>query len=542
MVELDEEPPQELNEKALQVAVKIGLMMNCFLFDEVAFMRKIIVDGSNTSGFQRTALIGVDGEIELESGKRIGIQGINLEEDSAKPIKRSEVENFYSLDRLGIPLIEISTDPDISTPLEVKQTAEKIGDYLRSFSEVKRGIGTIRQDLNISIVGGSRVELKGFQDLNLIPQIVDNEILRQLSLIELKRDVESLGFSKEFFRQKGVRRVYDLSDVFKDTKSKVISSLISDDKVKVLAVKLEKLKGFLGREVQDDYRVASEISDRVKLSFPQIKGLFHADELPNYGISVDEVDEVKKVLGVADCDNFVIICNEERVAREALLRVFDVLEKVLFGVSSEVRIVKGTVSVFAREMPGASRMYPETDVPVVDVKSSFESFSSSLPELRSLRLSRLSEKWGLEFNKIESVLRVFDEQKFDEFFKRVKPSKFYGLFFESSREVGVEECFEVEVYDYLLDLFLDSKLDKNIFKELLVKVFVECEIDSGLLSVRNFVESCVSDFDVVEVESFVKSVLSENSSIPRGALIGRVLAEFKGINGKRVSEIVSKFF
>ena len=181
LVDLDEEPPKGPNQKALDTTIGVAKMFNLTPFERVQFMRKIIIDGSVTSGFQRTALIGINGSFKTKDNE-ITIEGINLEEDSCRTIERDKEHTTFSLDRQGIPLIEITTGPQIYTPNQALEAATIIGNVLRSFDYVKRGIGTIRQDLNVSIKGGSRVEIKGTQNLKLIPQIVEDEMRRQLIL------------------------------------------------------------------------------------------------------------------------------------------------------------------------------------------------------------------------------------------------------------------------------------------------------------------------------------------------------------------------
>ena len=180
LIELDEEPPREINQEALKVALQISLLLNCKIFPISQIMRKTVIDGSNTSGFQRTVLIAYGGFIETSFGM-VGIDTICLEEDSARKISEEKNQIIYRLDRLGIPLIEIATAPDIKFPEQAKETALHIGEILRS-CKVKRGIGTIRQDVNVSIRNEKRVELKGVQDMKLFVKIIENEILRQKKL------------------------------------------------------------------------------------------------------------------------------------------------------------------------------------------------------------------------------------------------------------------------------------------------------------------------------------------------------------------------
>ncbi len=193
-VELDEEPVHPINEEALETALQVALMLSCEVPDEIEVMRKTVLDGSNTSGFQRTALVGLNGWLRTSFG-RVGITNVCLEEDACQIIERKGKEAVYGLNRLGIPLVEIGTSPDIHEPGQAREVAEKIGMILRSTGRVRRGIGTIRQDLNISIARGARCEIKGVQSLNMLPRIVELEVKRQGALAE-----KGMGVSR------GVRR------------------------------------------------------------------------------------------------------------------------------------------------------------------------------------------------------------------------------------------------------------------------------------------------------------------------------------------------
>jgi Glu-tRNA(Gln) amidotransferase subunit E-like FAD-binding protein len=182
-VELDEEPPHPINQDAMKAALQISKMLNCTIIDKIQVMRKTVIDGSNTSGFQRTMLVGMNGWLEVD-GKKIGIESVCLEEEACQIIERKKDHDIYNLSRLGIPLIEIATAADIKTPVEAREAAAKIGMILRSTDACKRGIGSIRQDVNLSIKGGARVEIKGFQELKSIPKVIEFEIERQLKLIK----------------------------------------------------------------------------------------------------------------------------------------------------------------------------------------------------------------------------------------------------------------------------------------------------------------------------------------------------------------------
>ncbi len=219
LVELDEEPPHEINREALFIALQIAKMLNCEIPDEIHVMRKTIIDGSNTSGFQRTAIIGMNGWIETSKGK-VHIPTVCLEEESAGIVEKMEKKVVYRLDRLGIPLIEISTAPEIKDPEHAKEVAEILGMIVRSTGKSQRGIGVTRQDLNVSIKGGARVEIKGVQELELIPKVLEFEVRRQLELIrkgikpQPETRVAKPDGSTEFMRPlPGGERMYPETDI-----------------------------------------------------------------------------------------------------------------------------------------------------------------------------------------------------------------------------------------------------------------------------------------------------------------------------------------
>jgi|FLOH01.1.fsa_nt_gi Glu-tRNA(Gln) amidotransferase subunit E-like FAD-binding protein len=265
LVEMDEEPPGKINETALNAAFQVARMLNCKTTDKIQFMRKTVIDGSNTSGFQRTAIIGRKGFIEVD-GKKIGIAGVFLEEEACQIISRTKDHDTYNLSRLGMPLLEIATDPDISSPEECKLVAAKIGMVLRSTGTCRRGIGSIRQDVNVSIKGSARVEIKGFQDLKSIPKVVENEVIRHQKILakgeKMQNEVRKAepDFSSTFLRlMPGAARMYPETDIptiipenFKFEKIETIDDKINrykknfklNDDFAKLAVKYEDKESF----------------------------------------------------------------------------------------------------------------------------------------------------------------------------------------------------------------------------------------------------------------------------------------------------------
>ncbi|MCX6711779.1 MAG: Glu-tRNA(Gln) amidotransferase subunit GatE [Candidatus Woesearchaeota archaeon] len=248
LVELDEEPPHPINQHAIDIALEIALLLNAKIVDEIQIMRKTVIDGSNTSGFQRTSLIALNGYIETSKG-RVLIPEIYLEEEAAKKIKEDEKTIIYRLDRLGVPLVEIKTDSSIKDPEHAKETAALIGMILKSTGKVKSGLGTIRQDVNISIMNKARTEIKGFQDLRSIPKVIENEVKRQLSIIErneeLKNEVRKAedNFTTTFLRpMPGSSRLYPETDVpFVIITKERISKIKLPELITIKAMKLEEM-------------------------------------------------------------------------------------------------------------------------------------------------------------------------------------------------------------------------------------------------------------------------------------------------------------
>ena len=239
LVEIDEEPPHPLNREAVKISLIVASLLNMNVVDELHTMRKQVIDGSNTGGFQRTGLVATNGYMDTEYG-RVIIENLCLEEDAARRIGQKKGNVVFRLDRLGIPLVEITTDPSMKHPDQVREVAYQIGQVLRS-TKVKRGLGTIRQDLNISIREGARVELKGVQDLDLMAQMVENEVKRQINLLEIMKELQKRDAHVD-------DKIYNVKDLFKQTESKIIAKALKDGSV--LAIKLNGFAGLIGKEVQ----------------------------------------------------------------------------------------------------------------------------------------------------------------------------------------------------------------------------------------------------------------------------------------------------
>ncbi|WP_049923254.1 Glu-tRNA(Gln) amidotransferase subunit GatE [Halopiger djelfimassiliensis] len=388
LVEEDDEPPHQLDAEALETTLEIAQLLDMEPVDQAHVMRKIVVDGSNTSGFQRSTLIATDGEIETSDGP-VGIEDLMLEEESAQRVAETDDGVRYSLDRLGIPLVEIGTSPDISTPDQALEAAERIGMLLRSTGKVKRGLGTIRQDVNVSIEEGARVEIKGVQSLDDIDDIVRNEVARQVELVEIAEELRD--------RDGSVGEVQDVTGVFEDTDSGVIAGALNAGGT-VMAVPLYGFDGLVGREIAPDRRLGTELSDHAKRH--GAGGIFHTDELPAYGVTEDEVAALHEAVGTGSEDAVAIVADDTDVAEAAIEAAAERAETAFEGVPEETRGANddGTTR-YLRPLPGAARMYPETDVPPVEPDPS----DVPEPELLTEKVDRYQDEYGLDAGLAEQV-------------------------------------------------------------------------------------------------------------------------------------------
>ncbi|MEK6946883.1 MAG: Glu-tRNA(Gln) amidotransferase subunit GatE [Nanoarchaeota archaeon] len=329
LVEYDEEPPHGLNKNSLETALKVALLLNAKIIDEIQVMRKTVIDGSNVSGFQRTALIAMDGFIETQQGK-VSIPTICLEEEAAQKLEDGKDFVRYRLDRLGIPLIEIATGTEIKNSEHAKEVAAYIGMVLRSVEGVKRGLGTIRQDVNISITDGARTEIKGFQDLRSIPKVIEYEVKRQADSIEqgkkLQKEVRKAeqDFTTSFLRpMPGAHRLYPETDV--------LPANVPKKHLEELRKKLPKLLSHKTEEFEKKYSLPNQLAKEVieynnfeafVKKFSKLEPLAVANILVNLPKEIKtrfNLDSSK--LTEKDFEEVLLYLNEGKIAKEAVLEL-----------------------------------------------------------------------------------------------------------------------------------------------------------------------------------------------------------------------------
>lgn len=389
LIEQDEEPPLPVNQEAFHAALTVAKMMHMKIPDSIQFMRKTVIDGSNVSGFQRTALISYNGWIEV-NGKKIGIDSLCLEEEAAQVIKRGKDKDIYNLSRLGIPLLEIATDASISSPEECKEVAAHIGMLLRSTGKMKRGIGSIRQDVNVSIKNGARTEIKGFQDIKNIPKVINNEIERQLKLVKA------------------------------------------------------------GKKVEESVRKA-------------------------------EPD--------------------------------------------------GTTS-YLRPMPGADRMYPETDIPTI------EPSTENIEKIETIKEKEARYEKDYKLSKDQASIVVKYESKnnysFEEDFKKYRiPKVIVDTILIKTPDV-IKKTKQFDIFNFKDDIFKEIS-SNTISQSAIIDILTEIAT-TGKFDSKKYGQ--VSD---EEIEKVIKEVIKDNPGAPKGLIMGKTMTQLGGkADGKKVNELVSK--
>lgn len=440
LVELDEEPPHLPNPKALEAAVSIANRLNMYIPKHIRFMRKIVVDGSNTSGFQRTAIIGMDGHIQI-NGKKYNIDTLCLEEESADILEDNENYKTYHLNRLGIALLEISTSPNITNGEEAKQVAQYIGLLLRLSGYVARGIGSIRQDLNISVDQGNRVEIKGAQELEMIPIWIENERKRQEDLLRLLPEIENIPI-EEF-------NPIDVTSIIKNNPK--LTKFFSNDKVALL-LRYPGYKGIFGRKI-GLRRYGSEIADYARMA--GVKGIIHSDEADQYNL-----EDLAKYI---NSDGWLLVIDGYEKAIKALKYAYQ--RSLIKNIPAETRrALKDGSTQFMRPLPGAARMYPETDIPIISTPNPIE-----IPDV-----DQTIEMLSKELNR-ELANRIIWNKRFylyNELKSSIDP-KILAITLEDTvtsirRELGKEP--EDHHIRFVLDLYKNKKITKRAIKEVLKAV------------------------------------------------------------------------
>ncbi len=470
--EFDDTPPFAMNEEALDIALEIAILLQCNLVSELHISRKQYLDGSIPTGFQRTTILGVDGKIPYKN-KKIRIYQLGLEEDSCREISDAGHIRIYNTDRLGMPLIETVTYPDIKDPWEAAEVAEVIRRLTRVTGKVRTGIGATRQDVNVSIKNGTRIEIKGVPRIPLIPKLVHNEAMRQKSLLEIKEKLRKKGFSNTSYKA----NFCDVTNILKKTKYKPIKEAIENSSL-VKAILLPGFKNILSYETQPDVLFEQEISDRVRV-------IACLDTMPNIistetrgaNLSHTEWEKITTQLGSKNQDAIVIVWGNKQDSETGMKEIEIRAKEAIIGIPSETRqaLPNGT-NGFERILPGPNRMYPDTDLPPISIADKrIKRISAVIPEppwkkeKRYIKL-KLSEdviallvvsKYSKLFDKIVNDLKVAPVLVGVTIIQRLKHLRRKG--------VNINKISDAQIYQ-MFEAYKKNRFSKEIIPALLEKI------------------------------------------------------------------------
>ncbi|MFQ6010860.1 MAG: Glu-tRNA(Gln) amidotransferase subunit GatE [Nitrososphaerales archaeon] len=542
LVEGDEEPPHRLNMEAVNSALLVGLALKSVMVDEVHIMRKMVIDGSNPAGFQRTMILGMEGSLSVGE-RNVKVQTICLEEDAAKIVGDKGDIREYDLSRLGVPLVEVALEPIRGTAKDVEQVALGLGRLLRSTKRVARGLGTIRQDVNISVQEGRVVEIKGIQKLNLLSKVIEYETERQKGLLKIREKI----LLKVPNGKIEVNHT-DVTKSFAATKSPILRKSLEQGG-SVFALRVRNFSGIFGYEPAEDIRLGKELAELAKSH--GLGGVFHSDELPAYGITDEEVSKIQSDITVSKDDAFLLFtCPEERMPQvtQALeTRIISSLD----GVPAETRAATEEGQTrFMRPKPGPARMYPETDVPPMQIDD------KTLDRLRDLVPRSWEEQVGeyrTKYNLSDKLaLQLYDSEYWELFEQVTKqtgcaPSFVAATLTETMVSLGRLNQETANLTDKLLfDLFRaidEGKISKDLVPNVL-EVLMKGEIGDVQKAIEAMGIKPLSDGDLQQIIRRIlegTSLIQERGEDSFAPLMGEVMKEVRGrVEGAKVSEMLRK--
>ena len=539
--ELDETPPFKCNNEAKTIAIEIGLLLNSNIIEEMHVCRKNYLDGSVPCGFQRTMILAKDGYVKLENGKKIGIDILCLEEDAARKIKTENKTNYFRLDRLGIPLVEVTTKPDINDPNECRETAERLGLLLWT-SKVKKVLGSIRQDINVSIREGTRVEIKGVQKLDWIPLLINHEISRQSKLVEIKDELEKSGLKKD----SAIQKPKDLTKALSNTKSNFISKGIKSGK-KLYGINFSGFKGIFGKELMEDYRFGTEVSSKVK-SISGLKGIIHSDEdLKSYKFSVEDIDIINNQLNSDENDCFVLVLGTQNEVDKAIKVIVKRVKYSFEGVPPETRrALENGNTEFLRELHGGARLYPDTDSQaIINSEAEINNIRKKLPKYPWDVIKDYSSKYDIEERLIKELIFTGNLDLFNDLLNIYpeNPTLIITTLLETIialRRDGkkVENISEIDYKD-IFTLLKNNEIGKEAIEEFLIS-----KSDNPNLSIKDIKKELkIEKISEKDLKKIITKVVNKNIDIIKekemramGPLMGEVMKEVRGkIDGNVVS-------
>jgi glutamyl-tRNA(Gln) amidotransferase subunit E len=542
--EMDDAPPFELNQEALDIALEITLLLNCNMVSELHIARKQYLDGSIPTGFQRTTILGIDGWIPYQD-RKIGIIQLGLEEDACREVSDEGHIRTYRTDRLSMPLIEVVTYPHMHTPQEVADVAQLIRQLTRSTGKVNRGIGAARQDVNVSIEGGTRVEIKGVPRIPLIPILVHNEAGRQKTLLEIRDRLKQRGLTTENFKSE----FFDVTDILKDTSYLPIKNVVSND-FKIKCVKLPFFKGILRYPTQPGTNFAKEISDRVRVigCLDKIPNIIHSDT-DDETISSTNWMKIKKLSRFEPVDALVIVWGNPRDVETASQEIVIRAQEAIIGVPSETRqaLPDGTTG-FERILPGPDRMYPDTDLPPFALSEDrIQRIQANLPPVPWVRREKYHQL-GLPDFMMDQLLLSGKADIFDRLIAELKVDpNLAAVFLTQTLKHFKRKGLPVGKLgdDSIISVFKAYKNNQ------IVREAIPVIIENWLNLNARPIEDVITQYPIInerELLSKITEVIDENDlntyhdeATKLSYVIGKVMKMIKGrVDGKIVAELTTK--
>ena len=544
--ELDETPPFECNDEAKKIAIEIALLLNSNVIEEMHVCRKNYLDGSVPCGFQRTMILAKDGFVDLENGKKIRIDILCLEEDAARKIKTENKTNYFRLDRLGIPLVEITTKPDITDPYECRETAERLGLLLWS-TKVKKILGSIRQDVNVSVKDGSRIEIKGVQKLDWIPVLINHEISRQTKLIEIRDELKKRKLTKDNLSTTPI----DLGKIISTNRSDFVSKGLKSGK-KLIGINLKGFKGIFGKELMENYRFGTEISSKVEI-ISGLKGIIHSDEdFKKYKFTEDEVKKVKNALKFEDGDCFVLVLGDKEDVEKALEVIIDRIKFSFEGVPPETRrALENGNTEFLRELHGGARLYPDTDTQaIINTKKEIVRIQEKLPEYPWYTIKEYSKNYKIDEKLIKDLIFSGNLSLFNELLEIFpeNPTIIMTTLLSTTtalrRDGKNVDNISDDDYKEIFLLLKKKEIGKEAIEEIMKLKAENPELKIEQVKQKLKIESISLD----DLKTIVNEILSSNINLLKekdmramAPLMGEVMKQVRGkIDGKIVSDELKK--
>ncbi len=541
--EMDDTPPFLINEEALDTALEIGMLFGCNIIDELHIARKQYLDGSIPTGFQRTAIFGLDGKVPYKN-KTIDIVQMSIEEDSCREVSDIGHDRVYLTDRLGMPLIETVTAPQMKTPTEVADVAHILSKVARSSNKVRRGIGAAREDVNVSLNGGTRIEIKGVPKITSIPLLTYNEAMRQWNLLKLRDELTKRGITEKTFDS----RSRNVTKILLTTHFLPIKEALNNNNSVVKALLLKGFKDLLNWQTQTDTYFSKEISDRVRViaCLTTIPNIVHSDS-KGTTLTSHEWNDIKKLLGYSKEDSIILVWGSDEDTTTAEREIVTRAKEATIGIPSETRqALRDGTNGFERILPGADRMYPDTDLPPKEITSKhIETLQKNLNENYWAR-----EKWLKKLDIPEDTIEPLSISKFTNLFKKLvvemnvspvlaavviiqfpKRLKKKGVNISSLTEKMFEDIFQAYKEglisrDGILSVLKNSLLNGKFYPEFLPQPCTNDRLNSVIKKRSNE----------------LKNICLFKKGNKTKLLIGAVMNELRlSIDGKTVAERIENF-